>query len=100
MIGPHPSREFWNTKLKTGLALVVLGIFSLAVSGLTVMLQGEVFEGGGFTAIATTGKTVPAFRYAAVALIGWGGILAGVGFLSTARRDQRASCAGEDWKRL
>jgi hypothetical protein len=68
-----------NAKMKLGLALTLLGIISLVLSGVKFESRQEVFRVGDFQATATTEKSFPFFRYIGVAFVAAGCVLLFVG---------------------
>ena len=69
-----------NKTLTGGLILICLGILFLVLGNVEFKTQEEVFHLGNLSATATTAKTVPAFRYAGVAVLAAGFVLLVIGF--------------------
>ena len=63
-----------------GLVLVGMGILFLVLGQTEFERREEVLRLGDFHATATTKKTIPAFRYLGVGLIGGGVVLLLIGF--------------------
>ncbi len=58
--------------LLTGVVLLGIGVLLLVLGNVEFSRREEVLRFGDFSASATTKRTIPALRYAAVALIGAG----------------------------
>ncbi len=69
-----------NKTLLGGLILVAVGILFLVLGNVEFKTQEEVFRVGNLSATATTGKTVPAFRYAGVAILGAAAVVVVIGY--------------------